>query len=835
MQRKLPAAALAGLMTIGFLATPATATNTGEPAPSPTAAECAAQDFADNQPGNHYYDFVRWMQCTGLAEGFSNNTFGTFTDITRGESLSLVYRYVAPEFESADQSFPDVPEDNAHFDAINWGVAEEITTGYVDGEFKPARDVSRGEFASFLYRALDPALEDAKLEFPDVPESNAHHDAIAWLAAEGYSVGYEDGSFRPDRSITRGEVAKLMYGYNEDHPREEPGEPEVPEVPEPEMPAGEPVLLTDPFLQDPQAGQTTVAWFTELAGQRHYVVTGDVYGLTAEDLAPAVKKAEASTNGVFQSEAQNVQFTVTLAESAQMSRTAEDADSVLADAPAEKDGIVARDIFRHEATVTGLEESGEVDYRVVSVFGGTPVLSDTFTLEDAKTAEEDANILLTSDHQAKDNTPANLQWAETMFGPGGIDAVFMAGDLANVPDRASEWFDSENGLAFFPGLQGNAGFEAPNGETYDGGEIIQHAPLYTVIGNHEVQGRIDGMDSLDDSFNSPVPREVAEAEYEKVAGEVNPSGDEQVKQQWIEDNSFSTTTYEELFTLPESEAGGEQYYAATVGNTRLISLYSTRIWRSDINNEDPAARQANTRYQEAQDNLDDPLAQGHGSFPFETLAVDSDQYNWLQAELSSDATTEAENVVVMMHEGPQGLGDNVAPHFAEPTRIEEKDAEGNVTGIRYEYEERNNKLLTDLTPLIDAEGTAVDLVFNGHSHLWNRFESEHGVNYLETSNVGNSYGAFHELSGDSRPVPGAPWNAENYVAQGSPGGLEPIAPSERPFMSLVDPSAEAPYVASNDYSIFTNLDTQAGSVTSFILDTTDPAAVPEVLDVFMLD
>ncbi|MGO1886073.1 MAG: hypothetical protein ACTH3G_12020, partial [Citricoccus sp.] len=285
--------------------------------------------------------------------------------------------------------------------------------------------------------------------------------------------------------------------------------------------------------------------------------------------------------------------------------------------------------------------------------------------------EEDANILLTSDHQAKDNTPANLEWAETVI--GDIDAVFMAGDLANVPDRASEWFDSENGLAFFRGLQGNAGFEAPNGETYDGGQILQYAPIYTAIGNHEVQGRIDGMDSLDESFNFPVPREVAEAEYEKVATEVNPSGDEQAKEQWIEDNSFSTTTYEELFTLPESESGGEQYYAATVGNTRLISLYSTRIWRSDINNEDPAARQANSRYQEAQENLEDPMAQGHGSFPFETLAVDSDQYRWLQEELSSDATTGAENVVVMMHEGPQGLGDNIAPHFAEPTKIEEKD------------------------------------------------------------------------------------------------------------------------------------------------------------------
>ncbi|VXB92216.1 S-layer homology domain-containing protein [Citricoccus sp. K5] len=824
MQRKLPAAALAGLMTIGFLATPATATTTAEPAgpPAQPGAECSAADFRDNEPGNHYYDFIRWMQCSDLAEGFADNSFGTFTDITRGESLSLVHRYLQPKVEPT-ATFPDVPETNAHFDAISWGVAEEITTGYVDGEFKPDRNVTRGEFASFLYRALDPEVENPHLSFTDVPKTNAHHDSITWMASEGLSVGYQDNSFRPSQPITRGEVAALMFRYNESQLATE----------EPEMPAGEPVLLTDPFLQVPEVGQTNVAWFTELEGSQHWVITGDVYGLTAEDLMPTVDKASNARNGVFQSEANNTQFTVTKAESMQMSRTAEDADSVLSDAPAEEDGIVSRDIFRHEATVTGLEDAGEVDYRVVSILDGEPVLSDTFSLEDAKTAEEDANILLTSDHQAKNNTPANLEWAETVI--GDIDAVFMAGDLANVPDRASEWFDSENGLAFFRGLQGNAGFEAPNGETYDGGEILQYAPLYTAIGNHEVQGRVDGMNSLDESFNSPVPREVAEAEYEKVAVEVNPDGHAEVKEQWIEDNSFSTTTYEELFTLPESESGGETYYATTVGNTRLISLYSTRIWRSGTAESDPAARQAASRFQEAADTLDDPMSQGHGSFIFETLAVDSDQYRWLQDELASDATTEAENVVVMMHEGPQGLGDNVTPAFAEPTKIEEKDAEGNVTGIRYEYEAENNKLLTDLTPLIDAEGTSVDLVFNGHSHLWNRFESENGVNYLETSNVGNSYGAYHELSGDSRPVPGAPWNADNYVEQGSPGGLEPIVPSERPFASLVDPDQDAPYVASNDYSIFTNLDAQAGSVTSFILDTNNPDAQPEVLDVFMLD
>ena len=49
-------------------------------------------------------------------------------------------------------------------------------------------------------------------------------------------------------------------------------------------------------------------------------------------------------------------------------------------------------------------------------------------------------------------TPANLQKVvETV---GRVDAVFFAGDLVNIPDRASEWFDDARGLAFFPWLTG---------------------------------------------------------------------------------------------------------------------------------------------------------------------------------------------------------------------------------------------------------------------------------------------------------------------------------------------------------------------------------------------
>ncbi|AKK10758.1 metallophosphoesterase family protein [Corynebacterium uterequi] len=584
-------------------------------------------------------------------------------------------------------------------------------------------------------------------------------------------------------------------------------------------------LLTDPFLQLPGDQQVNVAWFTETEGAAHAVLTGDIDAL---DAAAARKAVDAGVDGV----------NVFAADTMKLSRMFEDAKSFVESPPAESEGIVARDVFRHEATVTGLDKTDDTPYRVVSIDGDDVALSEVFTANDEYTSDEDLTMLLTSDHQQKDHSPANLQWAvETI---GGIDVALVAGDLINVPDRASEWFDDSRGLAYFEGMQGNANYTATNGETYHGGEILQNAHSYPVIGNHEVMGRIDGQTSLDSVFNNPVPRKVAEAEYEKVAQEVNPGNSPEVKDKWIEDNSFSTTSYEEIFSLPESAPGGEKYYATTIGNTRLISLYSTRIWRSEDAEPDPAKREKHSRYQDAAASIGKPLERGYGDFVFEDIAVGSQQYDWLKKELTSKETSAAEHVIVMLHESPVSNGKNVMPHFGNPVVTEEKDDAGKVIGYRYDYPEEGNILLTSLLPLVDAKDSPVDLVFNGHSHLWNRFQSDNGVNFLETSNVGNSYGFYGPLSTDGsnkdgkRNQPPAPWTPENVLEQGNPAGLEAITPTENPLKSLADSSQDAPFVASNDYSVFTSFDTATGEVTSWIFDGTTPGAKPEKLDVFTL-
>ena len=461
------------------------------------------------------------------------------------------------------------------------------------------------------------------------------------------------------------------------------------------------------------------------------------------------------------------------ANTTQLSRTREDAESHLAK---HYDRVTVRPIWRHEAEVTGLKPDRRVPYRVTSVReDGATVQSETYTLTAKPSPGKPLKILLTSDHQLKPLVAANLQKVvETI---GQVDLVLFAGDLINVADRASEWFDDAYGGSLFPGLQGRACYELEkNGvkTRYKGGAIIQHAPMYTAIGNHEVMGRFSTQESLNEQFYNTQPRDVAEERYRSKtefefdeSGKpptLNPRSDLAIRKAWIKDHSFNTDTYEEILSLPESATGGKAYYAVTFGDLRLVVLYITNVWRTPSLDAD-----AKGKYRERDANLNQPDELGWGQHLFEGIDKGSAQYNWLEQELSSSAFRQAKYKVVMFHHPPHSLGENIVPPYTDPRHFATTNT-GKITSIRYEYPIKDDYIIRDVVPLLEKAN--VQLVFYGHSHLWNRFMSPSGMHFLETSNVGNSYGAF---VGDlKRNVPTG--YKEHYAATGDPNGLEPIIP-----------------------------------------------------------
>lgn len=570
-----------------------------------------------------------------------------------------------------------------------------------------------------------------------------------------------------------------------------------------------PVLLTDPYLQLPTADGAHVVWFTEWRGTLHRVV----FGTDLDQVA--------------------------MATSTKLSRTAEDAHSWV-DLQNGNGSLyqntTQRPLWRHEAYVEGLEPGVRVPYFASSVTAeGIEITSKRFTVAPLPKKDQPLKILLTSDHQLTAMTTANLQMvAQTT---GGVDAIFFAGDLQDVPDRASGWFDDNRGGAFFPALQGKANFKLETTrthggqialikQTYRGGELIQHAPLFPVIGNHEVMGRFKPLNSLNSQFNDPHPHAVAKSRYDKISAKLNPDNDPEVHASWIRDHSFNTITYEELFTLPVNSRGDERYYALKFGDVFLVGLYSTRIWRHPR-----PGRSSPGKYSESAINFGNSEEWGYGEFIFEDLSRDSEQNMWLQHIFESTGFKQAKYRVVLMHQGPHGLGQNYLPVFTHPNQIVDRTDAGTILSVRYEYPLEEDILVNDVRPLFEKHG--VHLVLQGHNHVWFRLRKDN-VNYLETSNVGSTFGCYIDGYKTRTYYPDDPrLDAINYPLMGDPHGLTPIFPSE--FSPQKDKSgADLPCVNSNELTVFSILYTDTGAVRSYVFDTRYPESEPVFFDEFSL-
>ena len=112
---------------------------------------------------------------------------------------------------TAAPAFDDVGE--THADAIRCAAGYGLVSGFEDGTFRPSIDVTRGQVATFVVAWLRAATGfslDVPEEQPFTDVDGVHADAIAALADVGIVGGREDGTFRPDDALTRGQFAAVV-------------------------------------------------------------------------------------------------------------------------------------------------------------------------------------------------------------------------------------------------------------------------------------------------------------------------------------------------------------------------------------------------------------------------------------------------------------------------------------------------------------------------------------------------------------------------------------------------------------------------------------------------
>lgn len=148
---------------------------------------------------------------TKFLEGYGDKTVRPNQNVTRAEFVSMVVRALGgfDANKNYGRSFADVPGNQWYSNTIAYAKQIKIVNGYPDGSFRPNRPITRAEAAKILAEATH--LRATKWDtFRDVKSGTWYAGYVEALAEAGVVNGYPDGTFRPGRNISRAEAIKLI-------------------------------------------------------------------------------------------------------------------------------------------------------------------------------------------------------------------------------------------------------------------------------------------------------------------------------------------------------------------------------------------------------------------------------------------------------------------------------------------------------------------------------------------------------------------------------------------------------------------------------------------------
>ena len=184
------------------------------------AVSGGASGFDDVDEDQWYYESIAKVADAKIMSGVADNVFDPESETTRAMLATVLWRAEgAPEkVEGTPAAFSDLKED-WYRTAVDYLSAGQRIQGYPDGTFRPDREVTRAEAAVMIGNSL------AKREVGELQPVKDFVDADkipAWAKRgieecqmAGVIGGYEDGTFRPGQTITRAEMAKMLSAFVE--------------------------------------------------------------------------------------------------------------------------------------------------------------------------------------------------------------------------------------------------------------------------------------------------------------------------------------------------------------------------------------------------------------------------------------------------------------------------------------------------------------------------------------------------------------------------------------------------------------------------------------------
>ena len=160
---------------------------------------------------------VEYVWQHGIMKGISATKFGPDTKMTRAMFVTVLYRMEgSPSVEGMQiPAFTDIGAKWC-YDAIIWAYNARVTLGKTATTFAPNDSITRAEIVTMVYRYSGSPTVSGVPNFTDAASVGAWaRDAIIWATSVGVVNGYTDGSFGPNKTALRSEMAAMLHRYME--------------------------------------------------------------------------------------------------------------------------------------------------------------------------------------------------------------------------------------------------------------------------------------------------------------------------------------------------------------------------------------------------------------------------------------------------------------------------------------------------------------------------------------------------------------------------------------------------------------------------------------------
>lgn len=178
-----------------------------------------AGSFPDVLDSHKNINAVEFLKKNSLVTGYPDGTFKPDSTINRAEALKIIFLarkglYGEESINIKKIGFPDVKTSDWFYDFVVKAYSLDIVKGYQDGSFKPANEITAAESVKMITLGLDKGFSEPSVTikpFTDVDLSSWAAVYLDYARTKQFIEANNDGSFNPDRKMTRAEFAEIVY------------------------------------------------------------------------------------------------------------------------------------------------------------------------------------------------------------------------------------------------------------------------------------------------------------------------------------------------------------------------------------------------------------------------------------------------------------------------------------------------------------------------------------------------------------------------------------------------------------------------------------------------